>query len=100
MSFECDQKNALPDACHRATYLYAKAAREFSDKVGVAIGDDLQFFRVRLEQARKVAHHLREVYGSHITEHVANLITIVATGFSTVKPDWLHVEHRYAWHLC
>jgi len=69
MPFECDQKNALRDAWHQSASIYAKAVREFSDKVGLAVSDDVEFLRIKAEQAKKVAHYTRERYQQHLSEH-------------------------------
>ena len=69
MPFECDQKNALWDAWHRSAILYSKAVKEFSDNVGPTVSDDVEFLRVRAEQAKKTAEHTRERYEGHINRH-------------------------------
>jgi len=62
-------KKVLRDAYHKATYLYAKAAREFSNNVGRAMTDDLEFLWIKVEQAQKIALYTRAFYESHISGH-------------------------------
>src|SRR5215510_9257663 len=65
----CPQQNTLLNACRKSTELYTKAVKEFSDKVRVAMSDDLELLWIRAEQAREVTIHTRELYASHIKEH-------------------------------
>ena len=69
MAGYCDRRNVLHDAWRESTYLYAKAVKEFSDKVNTAIGDDLEFLRVKTEQARHMALYTHDLYQNHVNEH-------------------------------